>query len=736
LRPEPYFIIRVRATPAMTSRPYAVWRDMLSFRFEILDTDSPEVVRQKMESGVEDMIGPDDKLAHLMAHLAGFEFEDSSHLAGDAQALANEARTAAFTFIRRLCEVDPTVMQLDDLHHADEATIDLLAEMAMVHPDLRLLIVGTARPVLFERRPAWGSGLAYHRRIDLRRLDRRDSRDLVAEVLKRLDDLPRDLRDLIVDRAEGNPYYVEELVKMLVEDRVIQKISKTRWIVEGSRLQHLRVPQTLIGLLQTRLDTLLYPERLTLQRAAVIGRVFHDGAIRALDAADDTHVEDLDGTLADLVRREFIFPRESSAFAGNREFIFGQAMLRDVILETLLDRQIARYSLAMAAWLGLQGGDRAGEYDALIANYLEKAGEPQEAAEYMLRAGTGASARGALNEAIALYERGLNLLGVSDNSKLALDLRLNLAATYGWLGDYLSALEHLEPAVASARSLAERQAEASALAQIGRIKGYWQGHHALGLKLLEDALSIANEVNDQPSRAFVLRQLGNLAIAQGDFEEASRFLNKSLAIARGSSDHAAVANALNSFGEMARHQGQWAQARAFYDKGLEVLEEEKNPNIRSLILVNIATLLVEQGHPDKGLVTAEEALSLACDIGTKYIISSAHAVLSRAAMVQGDTLKARSHLKKAAARFYEIGNWPEFLSIVPEFAILMAREGKDSLAIEWLGMALARPELSFVTKRRSHEILQNLRERVTHDIITHALEKGAKREMSDFLLEL
>jgi class 3 adenylate cyclase len=319
LRPEMYYIFRVRATPAMTSRPYALWRELFSFRFEILDSDSQDLVREKMETGVADLIGPNEAITHLIGHLVGFNFGDSPYLVGEPQVVADQARKAVGQFFSRLSQEDPIVFQLEDLQHVDDASLDLLAELVGEYPNLPLLVVGTARSELYDHRPAWGSGQDFHSRVELRTLDKRDSRDLVAEILCKADELPRNLRDLIVDQAEGNPYYMEELVKMLIEDRVIQKLNEQQWTVEISRLERLRVPRTLVGLLQARFDSLLYPEKLLLQRAAVIGRVFHDKALLALDASDETHVDDQAGTLKRLVDREFIYARETSAFADSRE---------------------------------------------------------------------------------------------------------------------------------------------------------------------------------------------------------------------------------------------------------------------------------------------------------------------------------------------------------------------------------------------------------------------------------
>ncbi|MCW5853429.1 MAG: AAA family ATPase, partial [Anaerolineae bacterium] len=179
----------------------------------------------------------------------------------------------------------PAVILLEDIHWADDASLDLLDHLARElgpsesslrrRPSLPLLIVALTRPTLFERRPLWGEGESFHTRLTLRPLDRRDSRRLVDEILRKAKYVPPELRDTIVAGAEGNPFYLEELIKMLVEAGVI--VTRVEpWRVDLDRLNAVRVPPTLVGVLQARLDALAPAERETLKRASVVGQVFWD----------------------------------------------------------------------------------------------------------------------------------------------------------------------------------------------------------------------------------------------------------------------------------------------------------------------------------------------------------------------------------------------------------------------------------------------------------------------------
>jgi predicted ATPase len=226
---------------------------------------------------------------------------------------------------------------LADVQWADESSLEAISGLVRQNQGLPLLVVCLARPELYERRPAWGSGEAFHLRLDLRPLSRRESRRLVGEILQRMEEIPDALRDLIVERAEGNPFYIEELIRVLIEDRVIVK-EEPVWRVELERLSGVRVPPTLTGLIQARLDGLFPAERAALQRAAVVGRVFWDSAVRALGAADALTV-DIAAALRTLAERHFVHVREEPAFVEVREYVFDSNILRDVVQAGILGRQ-------------------------------------------------------------------------------------------------------------------------------------------------------------------------------------------------------------------------------------------------------------------------------------------------------------------------------------------------------------------------------------------------------------
>ncbi|MFC1996711.1 ABC transporter substrate-binding protein, partial [Chloroflexota bacterium] len=300
------------------------------------------------------------------------------------------------------------VIFLEDIHWADDSSLDLLDYLVTVIPDTRLLVVCLGRPPLFERRPSWGEGQEFHTQINLKPLSRRASRALIGEILQKTDDIPTELRDLIVEGAEGNPFYVEELIKMLIDDGVIVQ-GEDHWRVELDRLADVRVPLTLTGVLQARLDCLITEEKMLLQRASVVGRLFW-GAVVAELASDKVEAAQVDKRLDDLRKRELIFRREYSVFEATDEYIFKNALLRDVTYETVLLKQRRLYHRQVAAWIEAAAGERLEEYLGLIAGHYDLAGDQTKAVEYLQRAGDQARLAYAHQEAVEYYRRALVLL--------------------------------------------------------------------------------------------------------------------------------------------------------------------------------------------------------------------------------------------------------------------------------------------------------------------------------------
>lgn len=359
IQSEDVHYFKGRAASITQSVPYSLWQDLFAYRFGILESDRTSDALNKFRDGMGDVIEADR--ADIIGQYLGFEFSSSS-------AVSNMLGSPNFTllakaylveYFRNMLSGGPCIVVLEDLHWADDSSLDLVRHIVEKIPHYRLFVVGAARPGLYKRRPHWGEGLDSFSRVELKRLSKHASKQLTAEIFQRVEDMSWQLQDLVVDGAEGNPFYLEELVKMLVESGVIET-GIDKWVVHENKLTEVRVPETLTGVLQTRLDKLPLQAKTVLQRASVVGRTFWDSLVSEL-AVDAVNEAEVGPSLIALRNREFVFRREKSSFIDAREYIFKHDVLRDVTYETLLLKSRRGYHRQVARWLEITAGERLGE---------------------------------------------------------------------------------------------------------------------------------------------------------------------------------------------------------------------------------------------------------------------------------------------------------------------------------------------------------------------------------------
>lgn len=702
LRPELFWLFQGRATEGVTRLPYALLRDVFAFRFEIRDGDPPAAARERLERGIADFMHADPdavEKAHFIGHLIGLDFSSSPHIRGildDPEQIRDQALHHLVQFFTAATATNPAVLLLEDLHWADDSSLDAIAHLMRRGPDLPLLILALARPSFYERRPQWGEGLEAHARLDLRPLSKRASRQLVAEILQKMAGVPLALRDLVVSSAEGNPFYVEELIKMLIDAQVIVT-STEEWRVDATRLVEARVPPTLTGVLQARLDGLLPDDRTTLQQASVVGRVFWDDAVRALSA--ERGVSGIRAALQALRARELVFGREESAFAGTQEYIFKHALLREVTYETVLKRLRPLYHAQVAAWLVERSGERAGEYAALIAEHWEQAGEMEKASEWYGRAGKQAAEAFAPETAVGYYRKALELAQTCQLPETrqvswyeGLGAALHARARYAeaveaytamgaaaeaaggvvaqaralyrlaWLqealGDFHAALESSERAERLAASAGEVGREACAYALHYRGWTLFRlGDTAGALTLAKQALALSTELGEagQHVQARSLNLLGVTLMMLGHFEQAERHQEQALALHRALGDRRSVGTMLNNLGETAYRRGDYATAATRYQEALIIAREVGHRDCEMLYLNNLCGTRVRRGDYAAAEADLRKVIGMA-GTASWFALSETYRFLAEVCLGQSRTAEAWEAAQRALVLGQETGN--------------------------------------------------------------------------------
>jgi class 3 adenylate cyclase/tetratricopeptide (TPR) repeat protein len=492
--------------------PYGLLRDLFEFRFQIQDDDQADIARQKLVGGLMEVfssVQDGEMRAHILGQMLGFEFSASPHLKGvlsDPEQLRNRGRAYLAEFLEELSSQGQVMIFLEDIHWADDSSLDALNWLGERLYQQRLLVVCATRPTLFERRPYWGEGLAYHQRLELEPLSKRESRQLVAEIFKLADRLPDELRDLVVEGAEGNPFYLEELVKMLVEDGVIARGEEV-WRVHPERLAEIEVPPTLAGVLQARLDSLPVEERTVLQQASVVGRQFWDRVLAHVQFSGGGSPQLVPEALTSLRGRELIYRREGSAFAEAREYIFKHDILREVTYESVLKRLRKVYHGLVADWLITQEPERSNEYSGLIAEHLLQAGSREQACQYFLQAGQAALETYANTEAETHFRKVLDLSpGESQR-----------AACLAGLGEALGRQGHIEEvdqtlrqAIVLYHAMGEYDRVATLYTRLSQI--LWHDDHLKAWETCQEGLAQLEDDPEVPGLALLVAEAGRNAL--------------------------------------------------------------------------------------------------------------------------------------------------------------------------------------------------------------------------------
>jgi class 3 adenylate cyclase/tetratricopeptide (TPR) repeat protein len=655
-------LFRGRATPQTQGQPFGLLRDIVAWWLALSDDDTMDRAKAKVEQGVMPLFAEAFEFAqghaHLLGHLIGLDWKDSPHLRDildDPRQIRNRARHAAAQVFRRISARDgaPVVLQLEDLHWADDESLDFLTYLAEVSADAPLLVLAFTRPTLFERR---GDGLGkagYPVRIDLQPLDNDTSGALVDELLKQLPEVPTALRELITGGAEGNPFYMEELVRMLIDQGAID-VSGERWQLQADRLQATRVPTTLTGVLQARLDGLPAQERLTLQEASVIGQIFWDRALLALDDQTET-------ALVQLVRRELALPRQEAAFDGLREYAFKHALLHQVTYDTLLKRQRRLLHGRLADWLAAHSqsnGARASDFLGLTAQHYQEAGEDANAAEFHARAAEHALDRLAHGTVLSHVQQAFALLDRTGDSPSQSLLRWRLLrareVTLGMQGHGqqqemdIDALECLAQALGDdvRRAYAVYRRTGVALSR-SRFAEAEQGARQV-VALADAALARADGSagSDGTTTALHLRRLSGLRqvgvalMNQGRLDEAQPLLEQTLSAARDRQMLKLQALCLNSLSVLVERRGDTVGNLALGRDCLNAFRRAGDRRFEAIGLGNVGAALLNLGHLSAARRDLEDALKLISQTGERGKECGPLCALSELVLLQGQAAQA------------------------------------------------------------------------------------------------
>ncbi|HVS08329.1 MAG TPA: adenylate/guanylate cyclase domain-containing protein, partial [Planctomycetota bacterium] len=481
------------------STSYAPLIEVLRSALGVGAVDPQPIARTKLRAALRGLAGTQAEQHQIaLAHLLGVDLGGSGTRALDPRALQAGIIVAMRAVLEGLTQRGPVVLAVEDIHWADAASVELLTIVMELTDRLPLMLLVTCRPETAGE--AWTFRFHAERNYPHRLTEIRaaalvpEASRQLAENLLRVSDLQESLRAQVIERAGGNPLFLEEIIRGLAEQGVLRREGDT-WVATGD-VDRWAIPGTLRGVLAARIDGLPAEAKRAIQRAAVVGRFFTHRALQALSEGDD----DLERALAQLLRADLI--RESGR-DPERRYMFKHALVQDAAYASILVERRKGLHATAARHLERTLGELNDEHAAVLAHHWREAAEWAQALHHTLRAAARTRALYARPEAVALHWQALELLArlptTDARSSTYVDVVLELIALPGWAG----AGERLPEGVRHLIEAGRIAGEAGDEARLARVEGF-QGLMQRDEGLLLRAIERARRIGHHGAEAFAL----------------------------------------------------------------------------------------------------------------------------------------------------------------------------------------------------------------------------------------
>ena len=640
-----------------TTRPYGLFMQSMRHVYGIEENDPPELIREKVER-TPDAFPPEVKMLVVRvvgALLAVGADSDGPQLHGEA--LKQELHQACQNVLRASASLAPTVMLLDDLHRADPASVELMIEIFPLVEELPLLMLCSFRP---ERQsPAWRmkqtAETDYPHRyteISLGALTDENSSLLFGNLLSIVDSRPQ-LSQMILAKTGGNPLFVEEFIRTLIDTGDITRDESGMHWTPDTEVADIPIPENLLALITSRIDRLEEDTRRTLQLSSVIGRSFYH---RVIKLNSDSSIA-LDKELNTLQRAELI--REAGR-VPEVEYIFRHDLTREAAYNSILLRERREFHRNVGEAVEELFTDRLEEQSHLLAHHFSQAEDAERAMKYSAMAGDLAARLYANDEATTHYTRAIELArqGYSSNQQL-IDLYMargraqEVSGLYdGALSGYVELEELGRERKDAALELAALTANATLHSTINALPDIEKAR-----VLSERSLDLAQQLKDHSSEARALWNHMLIEILAGDdYYKAMEYGEQSLRIAR---QHNLVEQIAYTSQDIARAYfaiGQFAKGREAMEEARESWRNLDNMPMLADNLVTSALALHAAGLVAEGGELVEEALDISRSIGSLYLEAFALGVNAQGHVERGDIDQALVAIEDGIAKAVAANN--------------------------------------------------------------------------------
>jgi len=572
--------------------------DVIRSLFGIREQEPPEEVRITLSSAIASLLvaqdaGTQADAMDVVGEVLGLPPGNSLLVNAGAQVRRQALIRSLRLVLAAVTQRAPTMVVLEDLHWIDRASQEVLTEILADVPGLRLLVLAAQRPGSMAPWSEW----SWPERLTVRPLGEREAATLAQAVLGGVP-LSEELDHYVAERAGGNPFFVEEMLRALQEAGDLVEREGRMQLVPGAVE---RLPSTLTEVLLARLDRLEGEVRALTQVASVIGRSF---AVRLLARVSGQDEQELELPLATLQRAEIAFPRRGP----DLEYVFKHVSMREAAYNTLVQKR--RQALHLATARAIAQLYSTDEYVEMIAYHYARTEEHGEAAVWLEKAGDRAGGVYANETALSNYQearRRLEVAGAEQGALARLDEKLG--EVLGWAGRYDEALETLERAVEIYREVRDLETMGRVTARIGWTHR-WRGTPQEGIERIQPMLDLLAWSGPSQGLASLYLALAYLHMGSGRYRECLEAAERAGELARAVGDERVLAGAEMRRGTALNNLAQIEEGRQVLDRSIQLAEAAGDLDVLGIALNNLADLELKMGELQRSREHLERALEL------------------------------------------------------------------------------------------------------------------------------
>jgi class 3 adenylate cyclase/tetratricopeptide (TPR) repeat protein len=663
--------------------------ELLKAYFKIQDRDGQREIRERVSGKLLTLDRALEPLLLPLLALLDVPIDDAAWATLDPSQRRQRTLEAVKRLLLRESQVQPLLVLFEDLHWIDSETQALLDGLIERMPTARVLLPATYRP---DYQHTWGSK-TYYSQLRLDALPPESAGELLHALLGGAPDL-EPVKQILITRTEGNPLFLEETVRTLVETKAL--VGRQGAYTLALPLQKLHIPATVQTVLAARIDRLPADEKSLLQSAAVIGK---DVAFPLLHAIADLPEEELRRELVHLRTAEFLY--ETSLFP-DLEYTFKHALTHEVVYQSLLqERRRALHSRIVEAMEQLYP-DRLTEHVERLAHHALRGEAWEKAVGFLHQAGRKAAERSINREATACYEQALDALrhlpAQPEWQERAIDLHLDASRGLLTLGERAKSVVHARQAEALAESLGDERRLAWALGLLA-VRAWKWGDPDRGLELDQRALVIAIRLNDIVLQTSVNYTLGWGALVGGDYRQGAEILSKVAEALQGDRRDELWQTSAGLLGSVASRVyvacclaelGEFAEAMARGEEALQIAREVDQPGSLVYAYRSLAFVSLRRGAIPQAIPPLERAVELCRAAEMRYFFDITAAYLGYANALSGHLPEGVDLMEEALADPEATGTsyHPLLLAFLGE-AHLLAGRRDDAVAVAHRALDLA-----------------------------------------------